>query len=319
MVHSYSVNHRDHTIIGVLLALLLLVLLGAGIGTVFFCSAAWCPDFSMSKIRSATDFASCEQLQFPVEQTSPLRCIAGAHIYYASDARRLRIVEPRADQLVSLPLIVSGDVRIGSGMTARLALTDRDGFALAEESLPLPKALSGQVVPFHASVSFPQPFGTGGVLFVSLLSRKGNEIEQVEIPVKFLPTASVEIKAFFSNSERDPKTEYCNVSYPVARRVAVSEDLLSASVWEMLKGPSILEQQQGFFTNLPEGLEVKSIQDEDGDVTVTFNKALVQGVAGSCRVQAIRSQIERTLRQFPFVKGVTIAVEGVPDAEVLQP
>ncbi|MDD4287262.1 MAG: GerMN domain-containing protein [Candidatus Peribacteraceae bacterium] len=310
--------HR--TIIGILLASLLLLLLAAGAGLFFFCSAAWCPDVAPSKRAAAVDFASCQQLKFPVEQTSPPRCIAGNAIYYASADSRLRIVEPRSDQAIALPLVVEGDVRIGSGTTARLLLTDRDEFALAEDRIPLPKALSGQIVPFSASVSFPRPLGTGGTLTVSLFTQKGKLLEQaVVIPVRFPPIASVEIKAFFGNTERDPKTMYCDVSYPVARRVSVSEDLLAASLRELISGPGILEQRQGFFSVLPDGLIVRSLKDDDGNVTVTFNKALVEGVAGSCRVAAIRSQIERTLRQFPFVKEVTIAVEGMSDAEILQP
>lgn len=307
------------TIIGVLFASLLLLLLAGCIGLLFFCTAAWCPDIAPSKVGAASDFASCQRLRFPVEQTYPPRCTAGGAVYYASAVNRLRVVEPRADQEVALPLVVQGDVRVGSGTTARLLLTDRDGFALVEETLPLPKALSGQIVPFDASVSFPRPLGTGGTLTVSVLTQRGKLQEQADIPVRFLRTASVEIKAFFGDTERDPKAEYCDISYPVARRVAVSEDLLAASLRELIGGPSILERRQGFFTSLPDGLAVRSLEDDDGRVTVTFNEALAEGVAGSCRVAAIRSQIARTLKQFPFVSEVIIKVEGIPDEEVLQP
>ncbi|MDD5041499.1 MAG: GerMN domain-containing protein [Candidatus Peribacteraceae bacterium] len=305
--------------IGILLATFLLLLLATAIGLLFFCAAAWCPDIAPSKTGAATDFASCRKLRFPVERTYPPRCIAGGAMYFESAVNRLHVAEPRAEQEVALPLIVSGDVRIGSGTTARLVLTDRDGFTLTQQDLPLPKALSGQTVPFDISVSFPRPLGTGGILSVSLFTQKGKLLEQADIPVQFLRTASVEIKAFFGNSERDPKTEYCDISYPVARRVAVSEDLLSAALRELIGGPSILEQRQKFFTSLPDGLMVRSIRDDEGEVTVTFNKALAESVAGSCRVQAIRSQIERTLKQFPFVQEVFIVVEGVPDEEVLAP
>lgn len=306
------------SVIGILLASLLLLLAG-GIGLFFFCSAAWCPDFSLAKMWAASDFDSCQQLGFPVEQTHPPRCSAGGTAYYASTGNRLRVLTPHADQEVALPLIVSGNARVGSGTTARLALMDHDGFALAEEILALPKALSGQIVPFNQSVSFPRPLGTGGVLSISLFTQKGKLIEQAEIPVRFFPTASIEIKAFFGNTERDPGAEYCDVSYPVARRIPVNEDVLAASLRQLLAGPGILEQRQRFFTNLPDGLVVRSVQDNDGHVTVMFNKALAEGIAGSCRVMAIRSQIERTLKQFRFVQAVTIKVDGVPDGEVLQP
>ncbi len=321
LVRSSSVNATQRTITGVLLAVCILLFLVVSTGLLLFCASAWCPDFALAKRHAAVDFASCELLGFTVEQTSPPRCIAGSVVYFASDVSRLRIVEPRADQLVKLPLVLAGDVRVGSGTTARLLLADHDGFALVEDAIHLSKALSGQVLPFRTTVTFPRPMGTGGMLHVSLLSHNGSTIEDVRIPVRFFPSATVEIKAFFSNSERDPKTQYCDVSYPVARRVALNEDLLTASLHELLRGPTISEQRQHFSTNLPEGVEIRALalRKDDGHVTVTFTQALLEGVAGSCRVQAIRSQIERTLKQFSFIHDVTITVEGIPEEEVLQP
>ncbi|MFH1444150.1 MAG: GerMN domain-containing protein [Candidatus Peregrinibacteria bacterium] len=307
------------TIIGVLLAVFVLVFLGVSTGIFLFCASAWCPDFALAKRHAAVDYASCELLGFTVEQTSPPRCIAGSVVYFASDVSRFHIIEPHVDQAVALPLVIAGDVRVGSGTTAQLLLADHDGFALVEDAIHLSKALSGQVLPFRTTVTFPRPMGTGGTLHVSLLSHNGSTIEDVRIPVRFLPSATVEIKAFFSNSERDPETQYCDVSYPVARRVTLDEDLLTASLHELLRGPTISEQRQHFSTNLPEGVEIRALRKDDGHVMVTFTQALLKGTAGSCRVQAIRSQIERTLKQFSSVNDVTITVEGIPDEEVLQP
>ncbi|OIO53014.1 hypothetical protein AUJ46_06350 [Candidatus Peregrinibacteria bacterium CG1_02_54_53] len=307
------------TILGIVLAVLLLLVLGVGIWLLIFCTAAWCPNASLAKRAMVTDFASCAQRGYTIEQTNPPRCAVGGSVYFASNESRFRIVEPRSNQPVSLPLDIAGDVRIGSGTTVQFVLADQDGFALVEDAIRLPKALSGQVVPFRTATAFPRPMGTGGVLHVSLFAENGGLIEDVRIPVRFIPNATVEIKAFFGNSERDPKAEYCDVSYPVARRVALDEDLLAASLQELLKGPTISEQRQHFSTSLPDGVQIHGLREQDGHVTATFNKALLGGVAGSCRVQEIRSQIERTLKQFPFVKDVTIAVEGVPIDEVLQP
>lgn len=301
------------------LAAVLLVLLGSGIGMMFFCTAAWCPDVTPSKRGAATDFASCQKLGFPVEETHPSRCLAGSSTFYAVESSRLRVAEPRSEQTIGLPLLVSGSARIGSGTTARLLLSDLDGFGLAEERISLPKALSGQIVPFGVSVSYPRPLGTGGTLSVSLFSRQGQLQDEAVIPVRFSPLASIEIKAYFGNRGRDPQAQYCDESYPVARRITLAEDLLAAALRELLKGPAFSEENEDYFTSLPQGLSVLSLRDDDGRVTVTFNKALSEGVAGSCRVRAIRSQIERTLKQFSFVREVHISIEGVLDEEVLQP
>jgi len=306
-------------IIGVVLASVSVLALLSCIGFLFFCSAAWCPNFSFVKIRSATDFVSCTELGFLVMESSPPSCRAGGAVFYADDAARLRVSAPLPQQEIALPFTLAGSVRVGSGTQVHFDLLDQDGFALTAGEAELPKALSGQWIPFRESVSYPRPLGTGGTVEVSMVSPRGTVMEQAKIPVRFLTVASVEVKAFFGNTERDAQTLYCDVSYPVARRIAVSEDVLEASLRELLKGPALQEQQQHFFTSLPAGVEVRSIEDDDGQVRVTFNRALLDGVAGSCRVQAIRSQIERTLKQFPFVTEVTIAVEGMPDEEVLQP
>lgn len=309
--------HR--TIIGVSLAALILAVLLTGMGLLFFCTAAWCPALSPSKINAVTDFVSCRQLRFAVVESSPAHCRAGHAVFYADDAARLRVDSPVQQQEVALPFTLAGSVRTGSGTRLHFDLLDQDGFALAAGEVALPKALSGQWIPFRESVSYPRPLGTGGTVQVSVTSPRGGVNAQAQIPVRFLPVASVEVKAFFGNSERDPQTQYCDVSYPVARRIALTENLLAASLRELLAGPTAAERHQYFSTHIPAGTEVRSLQEDDGRVTVMFNRTLVDGVAGSCRVQAIRSQIERTLKQFPFVTEVTIAVEGMPDAEVLQP
>ncbi|MFP3868831.1 MAG: GerMN domain-containing protein [Desulfobacteraceae bacterium] len=49
-----------------------------------------------------------------------------------------------------------------------------------------------------------------------------------------------------------------------------------------------------------------------------FDQTLEYRVAGSCRVQAIRAQIEHTLRQFPTVTEVVISINGKTE-EILEP
>lgn len=310
---------RASAIAGGILAVLVVAAVAVAGWLLFFCSAGWCPNFSYSKAETVKDFASCERKGYPVEETQPRRCTAGGNVYYALPEQRIRVIEPLSGQAVALPLFLGGEARIGSGMTLHAQLRDEDGFALVEETLSLPSSQSGQIVPFSAGLSYPRPFGTGGTLVVSLRSARGKPVETVTVPVRFLPAAAVEIKAFFGNSERDPQAQYCDVSYPVARRIAVNENEMEAALSALLAGPNDQEKAQGFFTSLPQGLAVLSLTEEGGRATVIFNRALRDGVAGSCLVSAIRSQIERTLKQFPAVQDVVIRIDGVVDEEVLQP
>ena len=88
---------------------------------------------------------------------------------------------------------------------------------------------------------------------------------------------------------------------------------------ELLKGLSEDEIKEGFVTNIPgTGVEVKKIEFKDNILYVDFNQALQEGVAGSCRVIAIRAQIIETLKQFADVKDVVISIDGKTE-DILQP
>ena len=55
-----------------------------------------------------------------------------------------------------------------------------------------------------------------------------------------------------------------------------------------------------------------------GWAVVDFDKTLEQGVGGSCRVTAIRAQIEKTLQQFLEIDEVVISIDGRA-GDILQP
>lgn len=79
------------------------------------------------------------------------------------------------------------------------------------------------------------------------------------------------------------------------------------------------EMAQGYFSSLPADGEVESLVIARGVATVTFSENFKNGLAGSCKVAAVRAQIEQTLKQFGDITTVEIKILGVPDEEVLQP
>ena len=67
----------------------------------------------------------------------------------------------------------------------------------------------------------------------------------------------------------------------------------------------------------PTGSAVRRIAMQNGVLAIDFNERL-QNVGGSCRAQAIRASIERTLGELPGVERVEITAGGSPD-QALQP
>jgi hypothetical protein len=133
------------------------------------------------------------------------------------------------------------------------------------------------------------------------------------------------LQIFFSNSVRDPDSLDCSTTYPAVREVSRPtnnpESRLGEwayiAIKELLKGPTEMEKKSGFFTSVNPGSKVREIDIIDGVATIDFNQTFNEA-AGSCRVQAIRSQVSETLKQFPEIKEVVISVEGRVE-EVLQP
>ena len=155
------------------------------------------------------------------------------------------------------------------------------------------------------------------------------------------------VKIFLSNKIKDPDTLYCDMTYPVERAVSRLSDNQKSSLGEytylalaeLLKGPIGNEQENGYFSSINEGTKIQQIIIESGVARVDFSQKFSEGVAGSCKVhpalknqnelcqrqldfkcgvQAIRSQITETLKQFPEIKEVVISVNGESE-KILQP
>ncbi len=125
------------------------------------------------------------------------------------------------------------------------------------------------------------------------------------------------VKIFFSNSQEDPQALNCEKVYSVERQVLKNKAMVQA-LEELLNGPSLEEQEKGYFTNINSGVNINSFIVEDNIAKVDFDEQLEYQVGGSCRVMAIRSQITGTLVQFPEVNDVIISINGRTE-DILQP
>jgi spore germination protein GerM len=126
------------------------------------------------------------------------------------------------------------------------------------------------------------------------------------------------VKVYFGNSNLNKDMADCGLVYPVDRQVAKTQAVARAALTELLSGPTQPEKNGGYSTSLNAGVKINSLTIANGVARVDFDEKMDEGMGGSCRVEAIRSQIEKTLLQFPSVKSVVVSVEG-NSAEALQP
>jgi hypothetical protein len=82
---------------------------------------------------------------------------------------------------------------------------------------------------------------------------------------------------------------------------------------------SDLSDGEGYTSNIPEGTQLLSATLSNGVLKLEFSKELENYGGGSCNVESIRTQIEKTAMQFGNVNKVEITVPGKTPEETLQP
>ena len=161
-------------------------------------------------------------------------------------------------------------------------------------------------------------------MLVKLLRDKINSLfvfhccNKIIIPLKFKKVDSLTIKVFFGNVNEDSQVINCDEVYPTKRRVPKTSQVAQAALTELLKGPTISETKQGFFTSINPNVKIQSLVLKDGVIKAEFDEQLEYQVGGSCRVRMIVTQITETLKQFPTVDDVIISINGRTE-DILQP
>lgn len=234
------------------------------------------------------------------------------------DEQEIRVTAPKPNDAVGLPLVITGEARVFENVFG-YRLLNADGRKLLEGFGEAKAGAAGQLAPFSLSVNYPDPeTETGTLEIIKFAIKTGLEESKTTIPIRFAPVEAAEVKLYFNNSNKDPRSLSCEKTYPTTRRVAQTPDIAAETLRELLRGVTGVETSLGFMTGLNPGVELLSLKVENGVAKADFNEVLQKGVAGSCRVMAIRSQIENTLKQFPAIKSVIISVNG-RTGDVLQP
>lgn len=235
-------------------------------------------------------------------------------------SRNIRVLGPRpGERITNARFTLRGEARTFENTVAwRVRAADRsvlaEGFTTATGEM-------GVFSSFSTTVALERAYSGAATIEVYQNSAKdGTEIDKVTLPVTFAVAstdARNDISVFFTNAQRNPGAADCSRVFAAARSIASTSGIARAAVEELLRGPTAAERAQSFDSEIPAGTRLRDITIIDGVARADFSREL-NTAAGSCRVTAVRAQIERTLRQFPSVRRVIISVEG-NSAEALQP
>ncbi len=149
---------------------------------------------------------------------------------------------------------------------------------------------------------------------------ENSDYAQITITVKPVveDVETISLKVFFGSTKLNPEVLDCSLVFPVTREVEKTVAVGRAALTELFKGTTEKEENEGYFTNINDGVEIQSLSISEGIAKVDLNSKLEEGVGGSCKVTAIRAQIEETLKQFSTVDSVVISINGNTQ-DILQP
>lgn len=125
------------------------------------------------------------------------------------------------------------------------------------------------------------------------------------------------VNVYFGNKEMG-SSEDCSKVFPISRTILNAETFGPGALEALLKGVSEEEKKSGYFTNLNDGILVQRFEIKDKVAYVDFDSKFNEGVAGSCKITAIKSQIENTLNNLPDIDSVIISVNGKTEG-ILEP
>lgn len=205
------------------------------------------------------------------------------------------------------------------GYVGTVSLYDANNNLLVTKALAATSDWMTSTVQFAATLDFLTTSTVGTIVFKNEnASGEPSRDKQVSWSVNLVPASNImQLQAYFSNGKLDPQIN-CEKVFPVTRTVLQASGTARAAITELLKGPSMAEQMDGYVTNINEGVKINSLSVVNGVAKVDFNNAIETGVGGACRVTAIRAQIVDTLNQFDTVSSVVISVDGRTE-DILQP
>jgi spore germination protein GerM len=121
----------------------------------------------------------------------------------------------------------------------------------------------------------------------------------------------------YLNNRKMGSSDDCSKVFPVSRTILNAETFGPGALEALLKGVSAEEKTVGYSTSLNDKVLIQKFEIKDKVAYVDFNQRFSE-VGGSCKVTAIKSQIENTLNNLPDIDSVVISVNGKTEG-ILEP
>ena len=328
--HQYHHQKNDYSLYGWVF-LILAIVLTVGVSVYYFSSSVGEPTNNRQTISAGNGNAANqpsvnEEINENINEVPEddnvnevaNENVSAANLNIAPDVAKSNIAVryPQDGSIVGLPLKIQGEGREFESVVRYRVKTEK-GIILADGSMQADATDVGRFGQFFVSLPLDLTSITKATVETFANSPKdGAEIDKVTNNVTIDPTLR-SLEVYFSNTQSDPKAE-CEKVVPAIRSIAKVEKIGTASLEELLKGPNDEEKTLGFATLIPTNAKLQTFTIEGTVGRPDFTAELDKDVAGSCRVLAIRAQIEKTILQFSTIESVIISIEGRTE-DILQP
>ncbi len=127
---------------------------------------------------------------------------------------------------------------------------------------------------------------------------------------------SILVKLYYYNQEKAEEIgDLCSPEavIPVERKISASPNPIRDTIRYLIQGElTAVEREQGFSTEFPHpDFKLTGTNLKDGILSLEFTEVPGFTSGGSCRIGILRAQIEKTAKQFPIVKEVSIQPESL--------
>ncbi len=251
--------------------------------------------------------------------------------YEISPSGLIKVMSPRANEVVQNPLAVKGEAKGFWFFEASFPIKILDennnvlGQGIAQANPPAGGDwMTEEFVPFEATIEFEAPAQEKGFLVLIKDNPSGLPEHDAEfrIPVVLEKTQPQQtVSLYYYNPELD-KDESGNIMCSrqglsqVQRKILVTQTPIQDTIKLLLKGELTQEERLlGISTEYPlDGFSLEGASLKDGVLTLQFNDPNNKTGGGACRVGILWFQIEGTAKQFAGIQQVHFLPE-----ELFQP
>lgn len=232
----------------------------------------------------------------------------------------IQITSPLKNDSITSPLQIEGEARGSWFFEASfpVQIVDDDGNQLGYGSAQaVGDWQTNDFVDFMAQITFENGNKSSGFLVLQNDNPSGLEDlkKEIRIPVNFSIAEKNTVQIFLGKESAQQSD--CSIVSPVNRSFEKTPQIATATINQLLAGPTIAEKTGGYVSSINTSTRLISLDITNGTAHADFSAGL-NNIAGSCAVQMARAQIENTLKQFSTVTEVIISINGEIEG-ILQP